>query len=291
MRAERERAIRRSQHIEDMDDRRAREEEERDEDLDMSNMKAFVTTPLSFRRNRAVECYIERKRKGMMKNWKPEYHLYLSANHKHMLSSKKISGVSTAYYAISTSKTDVHNGSKGTHFMGKVRANFIGTSFYVYDDGLNPSKASSSHDTRRELAYATYAPNVMGTKGPRKMKIVVPAVDPDTNEAVLFKPMQKSESMSTRIEGMSKNCIYLVNKRPKWSESVGAYVLNFHGRVTMASVKNFQLVRHDDEDEVVVLQFGRIGKNKFTMDFRWPLTALQAFAICMSSFDAKLACE
>ena len=32
------------------------------------------------------------------------------------------------------------------------------------------------------------------------------------------------------------------NRPPRWSEAVGAYVLNFNGRVTMASVKNFQLV-------------------------------------------------
>ena len=31
------------------------------------------------------------------------------------------------------------------------------------------------------------------------------------------------------------------NKFPKWNEHVGAYVLNFNGRVTRASVKNFQL--------------------------------------------------
>lgn len=29
---------------------------------------------------------------------------------------------------------------------------------------------------------------------------------------------------------------------------VGAYVLNFYGRVTMASVKNFQLVHPDDRE-------------------------------------------
>lgn len=34
----------------------------------------------------------------------------------------------------------------------------------------------------------------------------------------------------------------LHNKPPKWNEKVAAFVLNFNGRVTMASVKNFQLV-------------------------------------------------
>lgn len=38
---------------------------------------------------------------------------------------------------------------------------------------------------------------------------------------------------------------------------LNAYCLNFRGRVTEASVKNFQLVS-DDNPEHVVLQFGKV---------------------------------
>ena len=37
---------------------------------------------------------------------------------------------------------------------------------------------------------------------------------------------------------------------------LGAYCLNFGGRVTHASVKNFQLVSEEDPDRVI-LQFGK----------------------------------
>ena len=43
--------------------------------------------------------------------------------------------------------------------------------------------------------------------------------------------------------------------------------------------------------DVVVMQFGRVGKDAFTMDFQYPLCALQAFGIALSSFDYKIACE
>jgi tubby-related protein 1 len=62
------------------------------------------------------------------------------------------------------------------------------------------------------------------------------------------------------------------------------------GRVTMASVKNFQLIEPEDH-ETVVLQFGRVGKHDFTMDVRWPFTPLQAFGVVLSSFDSKIACD
>lgn len=44
-------------------------------------------------------------------------------------------------------------------------------------------------------------------------------------------------------------------------------MLNFYGRVTMASVKNFQLVSTEDFDRII-LQFGRVAKDEFTMDFQ-----------------------
>ena len=49
-----------------------------------------------------------------------------------------------------------------------------------------------------------------------------------------------------------RDLIYLINKPPRWNEQVGAYVLNFNGRVTMASVKNFQLVDPEEQNAVVL---------------------------------------
>jgi hypothetical protein len=47
----------------------------------------------------------------------------------------------------------------------------------------------------------------------------------------------------------------------------------------------------EDMPERVVLQFGKVSNEVFTMDCQWPISPLQAFAICISSFDSKLACE
>ena len=58
----------------------------------------------------------------------------------------------------------------------------------------------------------------------------------------------------------------------------------------MASVKNFQLVDFNNPDSVV-LQFGKVGKDRFNMDFQSPISALQALCVCLSSFDSKIACE
>ncbi|CAA2934471.1 tubby-like F-box 8 [Olea europaea subsp. europaea] len=102
--------------------------------------------------------------------------------------------------------------------------------------------------------------------------------------------------------------LILMNKAPRWHEQLQCWCLNFRGRVTVASVKNFQLIAstqppaaatnaprpsqptQSDHDKII-LQFGKVGKDMFTMDYRYPLSAFQAFAICLSSFDTKLAFE
>lgn len=53
----------------------------------------------------------------------------------------------------------------------------------------------------------------------------------------------------------------LRNKAPRWHEQLQRWCLNFNGHVTVASVKNFQLVACVDSSDVglepkkVVLQF------------------------------------
>ncbi len=46
--------------------------------------------------------------------------------------------------------------------------------------------------------------------------------------------------------------------------------------MTESSVKNFQLcMPESDAPDEVVLQFGRVAKHRFTMDFKYPLSPLQ----------------
>ena len=47
----------------------------------------------------------------------------------------------------------------------------------------------------------------------------------------------------------------------------------------------------DYSNDLVSLQFGRVSNTHFSCDVSWPLSLLQAFAIALSSFDSKLACE
>ncbi|GMI27633.1 hypothetical protein TeGR_g610 [Tetraparma gracilis] len=148
-------------------------------------------------------------------------------------------------------------------------------------------------DIRQELGCVLYAPNVLGSRGPRKMQVCINKVDPQEGMH-LWQPRSKDAEMlnmfKNKDENGMKNLVSMVNKPPQWNDQLSAFVLNFNNRVTKPSVKNFQLVDQFDHEKII-LQFGRVAKDEFTMDFQWPITPFQAFAIALSSFDNKIACE
>jgi tubby-related protein 1 len=127
------------------------------------------------------------------------------------------------------------------------------------------------------------------------------------------------------VQAAQGRLLVLRNRAPRWCAALGAYTLHFNGRVTEASVKNFQLEAvggpglwatkgagaaaassgsnggasakargsgsGSSSGDGVVLQFGRVSADAFTLDYAWPMTPVQAFAIALTSLDQKIAVE
>uniref|UniRef100_A0A8D0C9E1 Tubby-like protein n=1 Tax=Salvator merianae TaxID=96440 RepID=A0A8D0C9E1_SALMN len=241
-----------------------------------------------------VKCRITRDKKGMDRGMYPTYYLHLEredGKKVFLLAGRKRKKSKTSNYLISIDPTDLSRG--GESFIGKLRSNLMGTKFTVYDNGVNPMKATVSLEAsnlRQELAAICYETNVLGFKGPRKMSVIIPGMNMD-HERVSIRPRNEHETLLARWQNKNtESVIELHNKTPVWNDDTQSYVLNFHGRVTQASVKNFQII-HDNDRDYIVMQFGRVAEDIFTMDYNYPMCALQAFAIALSSFDSKLACE
>ena len=260
------------------------------EPLNLSDMRRFLTNPVP-KGCGVVQCYIRRNKNGTNKIF-PVYSLYLKEGDRFLMTSKKRPNNKTSNYLISMGEGDMNR--DGVNYLGKLRSNFVGTEFQVFDNGISPKEAGvddNNNSIRKELGSVIYAANVLGSRGPRKMQVAIPAVDENNQITTWRQGSSEQEDILGRIRDRNlRDLVYLINKPPRWNEQVGAYVLNFNGRVTMASVKNFQLV-DPDEHNTVVLQFGRVGKDDFTMDLQWPMSPLQAFAITLSSFDSKIACD
>ena len=91
------------------------------------------------------------------------------------------------------------------------------------------------------------------------------------------------------------------NKAPMWNENSQVYQLDFGGRVTQESAKNFQIEFRGKQVNTLrnfavmlcifgfqVMQFGRIDGNAYTLDFQYPFSALQAFAVALANVTQRL---
>ncbi|XP_069567096.1 tubby-related protein 3 isoform X3 [Brachyistius frenatus] len=260
---------------------------------DVANLEEFVLRPAP--RGLTVKCRISRDKRGMDRGLYPTYFMHLERDdgkRVFLLAGRKRKKSKTSNYLISVDATDLSREAES--FIGKLRSNLVGTKFTVYDNGTNPCKNPGAlleeSNTRQELAAICYETNVLGFKGPRKMTVIIPGMNMNF-ERVPARPQNEQESLLSRWQNHSlDNLIELHNKAPVWNDDTQSYVLNFHGRVTQASVKNFQIV-HDNDPDYIVMQFGRVAEDTFTLDYNYPMCALQAFAIGLSSFDSKLACE
>ncbi|KAK9069566.1 hypothetical protein SSX86_011470 [Deinandra increscens subsp. villosa] len=327
-----------------------------------------LTFPVSLKqpgpRDVTIQCFIKRDKSNLT------YHLFLCLspaallveNGKFLLSAKRTRRTTCTEYVISMDAENISRSSNA--YIGKLRSNFLGTKFIIYDtqpphSGANippPGRSKRFYSKKvspkvppsgsYNIAHITYELNVLGTRGPRRMHCVMHSIPvsslepggtvPGQPDNLLpprsledsFRSMSFSKSLDRSTEfsssrfseilgaatsadvpdsEKSKMPLVLKNKSPRWHEQLQCWCLNFRGRVTIASVKNFQLIAATPaaatsqapppppppppEHDKVILQFGKVGKDMFTMDYRYPLSAFQAFAICLSSFDTKLACE
>ncbi|PIN16043.1 Tub family protein [Handroanthus impetiginosus] len=298
-----------------------------------------ITFPISIKqpgpRESLLQCFIKRNRSTQT------YYLFMSLSQaladdgKFLLAARKCRRPTCTDYMISLHADGMSKGSDT--YLGKLRSNFLGTKFIVYD-ALAPhsgAKMAKSWSTRMvgskqvapkvpagnyPVAHISYELNVLGARGPRRMHCVMDAIPAtaikpggvaptqtyfpltcvDSSPTLPFfrtKSNYLDKSLSGPLSNQGDGSLVLRNKSPRWHEQLQCWCLNFHGRVTVASVKNFQLVASPEggaagpEHDKVILQFGKVGKDVFTMDYRYPISAFQAFAVCLSSFDTKIACE
>ncbi|EZA59344.1 Tubby-related protein [Ooceraea biroi] len=106
-----------------------------------------------------------------------------------------------------------------------------------------------------------------------------------------FQKAQLRQKLKQRGVGLSKSeaikrdsQLVMHNKAPMWNESSQVYQLDFGGRVTQESAKNFQIEFKGRQ----VMQFGRIDGNAYTLDFQHPFSALQAFAVALANVTQRL---
>lgn len=260
-----------------------------------------------FRDDPPLLCYVERDKSGF-NMMSPIYKLFIevpgssSDGARFAMSAKKKVSNRTSYYLISLDQTPSMDDRGAESILGKIRGNQVGSQYQFTDHGLAPDKATAPSMLRKEFGLVRFA---FDSGGPSKIEVFIPAVSSTGGSATVWQPASDHDSIERAVDGAVtaepkagaafriEKLFYLQNKTPKWDSAHGGHVLNFQGRVTESSVKNFQLCSFDptvsSSPDNIILQFGRVGKNKFNMDVCYPLSPFQAFAICVACMDGKLA--
>jgi len=90
-------------------------------------------------------------------------------------------------------------------------------------------------------------------------------------------------------KGLSPDIFTFTSKEPVWSDKGQAYILDFKGKVTTASVKNFILVDQEKKNECII--FGKIKRDLYTLNILWPFSLYQGFGLAISSIASKIGCQ
>merc|ERR1719262_694160 len=113
------------------------------------------------------------------------------------------------------------------------------------------------------------------------MEVNIPGLFSDGGR-VVWCPCAGCGELAAPPEDCPDEVLRLITKRPVWNDEVESLVLDFKGRSIIASAKNFQLCLAQ-KPQHVVCQYGKIGPSTFSLDLRYPLSVVQAFAMSMTT--------
>ncbi len=253
---------------------------------DAERLYKFLTRPLP-KELGTIHCTIRRSLVGMHMNYNV-YELYLETDDgkigpQLLVANKHKTFTMDSYFNLSIGT--INSREMGSTISSLI-VNTMGTNWVLHNE------VKAHRGPPKDLCVISYISNI--GKGPRKMQVALPAFKDEAKGQLVEWPHGGSTKKSSMLKALNAldfaDLQPLINKPPTWSKKHNAWTLNFHGRVTRPSVKNFQLCKPSDHDHIV-LQHGRVGADTFTMDMAYPCSPIAAFAICISSLHAKLAVE
>ena len=210
-------------------------------------------------------------------------------------------------------------------YLGCMSSNFSGTQFTMHDYRVHDPRAKKNkHGPIHELGVIMYQTNV-GGRVPNSLRALIPRWDEtfmeseqDSKLVERWNTLKATRAMEKRklsdkllrrkktkeqktqyaaVEQTEQAQLLLLDtKKPEWSEKLQAWTLNFAGRVKAASKRNFMLVIEQTDADLVsefgskipLLRFGKISKDRYALDFRYPLSPVQALGIALTTFASKL---
>eukprot|EP00199_Chlamydomonas_sp_CCMP681_P000429 CAMPEP_0119106018 /NCGR_PEP_ID=MMETSP1180-20130426/3825_1 /TAXON_ID=3052 ORGANISM="Chlamydomonas cf sp, Strain CCMP681" /NCGR_SAMPLE_ID=MMETSP1180 /ASSEMBLY_ACC=CAM_ASM_000741 /LENGTH=479 /DNA_ID=CAMNT_0007091235 /DNA_START=42 /DNA_END=1481 /DNA_ORIENTATION=+ len=238
-----------------------------------------------------VRCYI--KRVQSLFGMHSMFQMHMDSGDVFLLAARRRKKSKVSSYVVSLDLDDLHRDTNNC--MAKLKANFVGTEYIMWGRNGEGTHSDKKGYAREDMCIKFKQTALTIKGGPRAMYLALPL--PDMVEA----GQGGSDSLSEALDAakrrdlapnLERKLALLATKAPEYDPVLKAYILEFQGRVKEASVKNFQLVAWDHNTDCtggdVLLQFGKVEKETYALDFSYPLNAELAFAVALASIDTKL---
>lgn len=241
---------------------------------DYSMEKLEVLEPASV--VQTSSCLVTRAKSAYDTGWQSTYFMHSyqqDGSRKFVLAGRKRIKSATATYILSLHPEHLSRKSKAC--VGKIRSNFLGTQFTAY--------RYASGGVKEEMVAVIFETKFSHTIGLSKMTVFLPCMDDMSQRQEMFQgpsmlQQWKRNEMRELIELKSTNTS---------EEDVMKYKLSMQARSVYPSCKNFQLI-HPHNPSYLIMQFARLSDDCFSLEYHYPLCALQAFAVVLSVFDHNI---
>jgi len=137
---------------------------------------------------------------------------------------------------------------------------------------------------KQQVAFIRHGQTPIGDGIFNVMEILIPAVF-ENGSRVLCCPVLGKGDLEALEKSNPEEVRHLITTRPVWNDEVESLVLDFKGRAALSSAKNFQLVANQNAKPVC--QYAKIGSSTFSLDFKYPMSTIQAFSIALTTLFWK----
>lgn len=255
-----------------------------------------------------VRCYILRS-KG---SWGGQlcYSMFLENCDMFLMSARKRKKTKSSYYVISQDEQDTSRHSDKC--IAKLKANLMGSELTLWDRTEHPEVRKGFGAEALCTQFRAFSMEA-GKDKEAEDKGKKAAAGPERSMWIMFGmpgsgwrpsfPEGGADSLSIYLDlargqpdhmpaEMARHVRVLTVRAPELERKVPGtkgFTIDQEGRVKEPSKKNFQLVAWSplsgEVADEVVLQFGKVDENKYALDFAFPLSMKQAFAIALTAMD------
>ncbi|CAM9687932.1 unnamed protein product [Ectocarpus fasciculatus] len=289
-------------------------------------MRAFLTEPVP-KKYGAIRCRVARKEGGgwnpMASSVYGMHHI--EGGMVFMMSATRQPLSRTANYYISASPY-LETTKDTRDYMGKLRASDgSGRAYVLYDDGVSPRRSSKDRRrglfSRKELARVVFSATQDAADGPRSMEAFLPgpaerhhAGDINTYHHPWDDVMHLRDRKPRYDRTVGAYVLDFPNSTSKLSiKNVQLVVADDHARGYPAGDNNQRNVVWENRRSgnmsrrrrgwgvegseqrgerwaqgTMLLSFGKSGTDEFALDFRHPLSPMQAFGMALAALDTSV---